>query len=80
LANSFLIGGASSVISSLWLVDDEATAEFMIFFYTYFKEGKNAAQSLKNAQSKIRALTKWSHPYYWAGFKLTGLSSNPFTK
>ena len=80
LANSFLLGGANSVISSLWSVDDEATSEFMIAFYTRLKEGYDAAQSLFYAQSKIRSIAKWRNPYFWAGFKLTGLSSNPMKK
>ncbi|WP_353930457.1 CHAT domain-containing protein [Okeanomitos corallinicola TIOX110] len=58
LSTGFLCAGAISVISSLWKVDDLATALFSIFYYQQRKEGKNRPAALKAAQIKLRELSK----------------------
>lgn len=58
------------MIASLWSVDDDATEKLMIAFYTHLKEGLGKAESLRVAQADIRR--QFPHPYYWAGFVLTG--------
>ena len=64
-----LYAGARSVISSLWQVDDEATRDLMVHFYTNLAEmGKDEA--LRQAQLKVKR--QYPHPYYWAAFLLTG--------
>ena len=65
----FLYAGAQSIVSSLWEVDDAATRDLMVSFYTNLKKhGKGA--SLQKAQQKVKAAH--AHPYYWAAFQLTG--------
>ena len=39
-------------------------------FYGYLRVGKSKAEALKLAQQDTRR--KYPHPYYWAGFVLTG--------
>jgi CHAT domain-containing protein len=58
LSTGFLCAGAISVISSLWKVDDLATALFSIFYYQQRQEGKNCPAALKEAQIKLRELRK----------------------
>ncbi|RCJ17567.1 hypothetical protein A6S26_30935 [Nostoc sp. ATCC 43529] len=58
LATGFLCAGARSVVSSLWIVNDLATALFSIFYYQQRQEGENRPQALQQAQSKLRELTK----------------------
>ncbi|MDZ8106881.1 MAG: CHAT domain-containing tetratricopeptide repeat protein [Nostoc sp. DedQUE12a] len=58
LATGFLCAGARSVVSSLWIVDDLATAIFSIFYYQQRQEGKNRPQALQQAQTKLRELKK----------------------
>jgi CHAT domain-containing protein len=58
LSTGFLCAGAISVISSLWKVDDLATALFSIFYYQQRQEGKNRPEALKAAQIKLRELRK----------------------
>jgi CHAT domain-containing protein/tetratricopeptide (TPR) repeat protein len=58
LSTGFLCAGAISVISSLWQVDDLATALFSIFYYQQRQEGKNRPEALKQAQIKLRELRK----------------------
>lgn len=57
-----------AVLSTLWSVADESTADFMARFYKYLKEGRTAGDALRLAQvSFIRdPKRKWSHPFYWA--------------
>jgi CHAT domain-containing protein len=65
----FLYAGARSLISSLWQVDDEATRDLMVNFYTNLSTmSKDAA--LRQAQIKIKR--QYPDPYYWAAFLLTG--------
>ncbi|MCP4402987.1 MAG: CHAT domain-containing protein, partial [bacterium] len=70
LTRAFMYAGTSSVIASLWKVNDRATQELMTVFYKQLKRGKSKAEALQVAQAKIRK--KYRHPYYWAGFVLSG--------
>lgn len=70
LNRAFMYAGASSVIASLWTVDDEATSLLMKVFYGQLKRGVSKAAALQAAQAATRK--KYPHPYYWAAFVLTG--------
>jgi CHAT domain-containing protein/tetratricopeptide (TPR) repeat protein len=70
LNRAFIYAGAPTVIASLWTVDDESTSVLMKAFYTHLKSGMSKAEALQAAQSDTRK--KYPHPYYWAGFVLTG--------
>lgn len=73
LTRGFMYAGASSVVASLWKVDDEATAELMKFFYSnMLQHGMEPAEALRAAQNSIRQQPKWRSPYYWAAFTLQG--------
>lgn len=72
IAQSFLNGGASSVITSLWQVDDRTTAEFMNIFYYYLSKGFPKNKALQFTKKKMINQA----PYYWAPFILIGDSGN----
>ena len=73
LTRGFMYAGATSVVASLWKVQDEATAELMKRFYTeMLKNGMTPAAALRSAQNSIRQIPDWSAPHYWAGFTLQG--------
>ena len=73
LTRGFMHAGASSVVASLWKVDDEATAELMKYFYTnMLKKGLPPAEALREAQNTLRQNPQWASPHYWAGFTLQG--------
>lgn len=73
LTRGFMYAGATSVVASLWKVEDEATAELMKRFYVeMLKNGKTPAEALRLAQNSIRQIPEWSAPHYWAGFTLQG--------
>lgn len=73
LTRGFMYAGASSVVASLWKVDDAATAELMKRFYTnMLQQGMTPAAALRAAQNSIRQDPQWRSPYYWAAFTLQG--------
>jgi CHAT domain-containing protein len=54
LNRAFMYAGAPSVIASLWSVDDDATQQLMIAFYSHLKEGLSKAEALRAAQIEVR--------------------------
>jgi CHAT domain-containing protein len=73
LARAFMSAGARRVVTSLWKVDDDATAELMTAFYRHLlKEKMTPSAALRAAQLEISAQRKWRLPFYWAGFFLSG--------
>jgi len=56
LASGFLCAGARNVVSTLWAVDDLATALFCILYYQE-KQHNSRSQALRKAQFKLRNLT-----------------------
>ena len=69
LTRGFLYAGASSIVASLWKVDDLATSELMTRFYAALQDG-NRGDALRQAQLDTKS--KYPHPFYWAAFQLTG--------
>lgn len=58
LASGFLYAGSPSVISSLWCVDDFATAFLTIRFYQEFTPNTPIAQAAKAAQAWMRQVSQ----------------------
>lgn len=69
LTRSFMISGSSSVISTLWKVDDEATTFLITKFYEELKANEKI-EALRVAQ--IETMKKYKSPYYWGAFILAG--------
>jgi CHAT domain-containing protein len=88
LTRSFSTAGAKSVLSTLWTVDDQSTAEIVTDFYDLLYQGSSKTVALSTAQENFRrkyAGTKRDRPYYWAAFVLVGnnapiewLGNDPF--
>jgi CHAT domain-containing protein len=73
LSRPFLAAGARQVVASLWQVSDQATAELMERFYrNLLNDGQSTQQALQSAQQWMQQQSRWQHPYYWAGFIITG--------
>lgn len=72
LASGFRNAGASSVVASLWRIDDEATAKFFPPMYQSLLHGNTRAQSLRNAKLSMLKAPLHSHPFYWGAFTLLG--------
>lgn len=67
----FLYAGARSIVSSLWKVDDLATRDLMVGFYTNLP-WMHKDEALRQAQLEVKK--KYPHPFFWAAFQLTGLT------
>jgi CHAT domain-containing protein len=65
--------GAKRVVASLWQVEDKSTASLMRSMYGAFVAApSDAAAALRSAQLALRATPGYQHPYYWAGFVVSG--------
>jgi len=58
LSTGFLCAGARSVVSTLWAVNDLATAIFSIFYYQHRQQGCSRPEAVRQAQIKLRELKK----------------------
>jgi CHAT domain-containing protein len=67
IAQAFKIAGVKKVISTLWEIPDEITAEFVDHYYTNYMVNHNPAAALKFAKSKLKL--KYA-PKNWAAFRL----------
>lgn len=67
---ALLIAGAETVVTSLWPVDDRATAVLMSDFYQRLLAGESRRSALRNAARKLRQ--DYAHPFYWAPFVVMG--------
>lgn len=72
LVQAFLSAGASHVMATLWSVQDRGTADLMTRFYTALRAGRPEAEALAEAQRAMLRNPATAHPFYWAGFTLSG--------
>jgi CHAT domain-containing protein/tetratricopeptide (TPR) repeat protein len=73
LTRAFLSAGARSLVTTLWPVDDEASAALMTAFYRRVsRPGVNLATALAAAQREVASEPQWQAPYFWAGYVLHG--------
>lgn len=71
LSRGFLYAGATTLVQSLWRVEDDATALLMRRFYGGIRAGRTKGAALREAQRASLA-TNSVHPYFWAPFQLIG--------
>jgi len=65
--------GAPGVISSLWAVDDDATATLMgRFYYWHITKGAEPAEALRQAQIEVKRQAETDRPFFWAAFTAVG--------
>ncbi|MCK4880402.1 MAG: CHAT domain-containing protein [Bacteroidales bacterium] len=77
LSRSFLQAGATSVVHSLWPVEDAISREIMVGFYREIKQGHSKSSALSNVKRQYLESHPpfYTHPYYWAAFQITGDTS-----
>ena len=74
LTRSFFYGGAQSIISTLWTIDDKSTTTIVNDFYKNLADGKTKSTALREAKLSYLSNSTLSEksPYYWAAFTLLG--------
>ncbi len=70
LQRGLFCAGATTLLLSLWDVNDESTAQLMRYFYIKYIESADMAGALQHAMFEVRQ--RVPHPYYWAPFVLVG--------
>jgi CHAT domain-containing protein len=69
IGRSFMQAGVSSLVSTLWELNDNSSMEIMKLFYENLRKGLSKDQALRNA--KIQYIKTHpglsSHPFLWAG-------------
>lgn len=73
--HAFTIAGIPATIASLWHAPDQSTKEIMVAFYKNLQQGQDKATALRQAKLSYLKNTKdenLQHPFYWAGFVLSG--------
>ena len=69
-SRSLISAGASSIIVSLWSVDDSSTSFLMSEFYRQIQQKPDKAQALR--QAMLTTMKQYPEPKYWAAFTLMG--------
>lgn len=73
--HAFTTAGIPATIASLWNAPDRSTKEIMIAFYKNLQQGHDKATALRQAKLSYLGNNKdenLQHPFYWAGFVLSG--------
>ncbi|MEE9424058.1 MAG: CHAT domain-containing protein [Methylococcales bacterium] len=74
LTRSFFFSGASSLVASLWNVDDVGTSKLMEYFYAHMVNDKLSPKvALQQAKLDMVKSKEYSSPFYWAAFNMYGL-------
>jgi CHAT domain-containing protein/Tfp pilus assembly protein PilF len=77
LSRAFFYAGANAVAASLWSVNDASTADLMGGFYRNLRDGSPIDRAMADAKRAFVAGGRFSHPYYWAPFVVTGSARDP---
>jgi CHAT domain-containing protein len=72
-SRALLAAGASAAVTTMWDVADRPGAELMTQFYYALGRGAPPAAALRQAKlTFLHSQLPWAHPYFWAGYVLTG--------
>ena len=70
LTRGLLLSGTSSLVVTLWDVQDHTTAEFMKIFYSNLFVNCDKSEAMRRTMIKFRE--RHPHPFHWAPFTLIG--------
>jgi CHAT domain-containing protein len=72
---ALFVAGSPTAVLSLWKVESASTAELMVGFHrnlTAPGAGRRKAEALRAASLELMKDRRYRHPFYWAGFVMTG--------
>jgi CHAT domain-containing protein/Tfp pilus assembly protein PilF len=72
LSRAFFYAGASSVLLSVWAINDQASYQLLERFYFHLRSSDTIMDALRKAKLDLIDSGVLSHPYYWGGFIVTG--------
>ncbi|MBT9314016.1 CHAT domain-containing protein [Leptothoe spongobia] len=72
LAGIAVRAGARSILSTLWSVADDSTAQLITSFYQNLTQQTTKAEALRQAQLSLLHSNDFNHPYFWGPFVLVG--------
>ncbi|MEM1120659.1 MAG: CHAT domain-containing protein, partial [Bacteroidota bacterium] len=73
IGKGFSYAGAKSLVTTLWRVSDNSTANFMPIFYENLKEGLEKDEALWQAKRAfIQQYRNAAHPFFWSGYVAYG--------
>jgi CHAT domain-containing protein len=72
LRRALVLAGAESQVMSLWPVPDRSTSDLMVGYYKRLLNAEGRSDALRQVQLQMLARQPRAHPYYWAGFILSG--------
>ncbi len=72
LATAFLVGGASSVVATLWRVEDDTSKAFFQRFYPRLLQLGSTSKALRQARLDSLADPASSAPWGWGAYQLIG--------
>jgi len=77
---AFAIAGASSLINTLWPINDHSGMQLTKRFYTELRNGVDIPSALRYAQLELIESNHpvYSHPFFWSGYMSYGVPENPF--
>jgi len=80
-SRALLSAGSQTSVTSLWRVEDQATAELMKQFYFELNRGNPKAEALRLAKLKfLHSGTALAEPRHWAAFVLNGDGRAPLSR
>ncbi|HEY9122945.1 MAG TPA: CHAT domain-containing protein, partial [Bacteroidales bacterium] len=74
LTRGFYYAGCNSLLITLWNISDQSSVQLMKLFYNNLDahDDKNAALAKAKVSYIANSDSRYSHPYYWAGFIHSG--------
>lgn len=76
---AFAFAGVSSLINTLWPINDHTALQMTKTFYKNLYNGKTIPAALRYAQLELIQSNHpvYSHPYFWSGYQSYGIPDNP---
>ncbi|MEL7530052.1 MAG: CHAT domain-containing protein [Bacteroidota bacterium] len=79
LANGFHFGGCPNVLMSRWAVRDASTLPILEDFLEIAYQGELPEEALRQAQLQYLSKADLAHPFFWAGWMISG-PTQPLTQ